>query len=83
MSQTTIGLYSGEGEVIVEYNEFDATDIQYLNIATGFGSDGTWRIQPSTCPTPSKYIHTPTFLKIVETNLFFRTVRKLSRIGYY
>ena len=57
MSQTSVGLYSGEGDMIIEYNEFDATDIQYLNVATGWGSDGSWTIQPSTC-TPGNYIHT-------------------------
>ena len=41
---TRIGLYDSEGNAIIEYDQFDATNIKYLYIATGWGSTGKWLI---------------------------------------
>jgi len=42
MTNTKLGLYHANGDAIIEYKDFDATDIQYMYAATGFGSTGQW-----------------------------------------
>ena len=42
MTDTTIGLYDSNGDAIIEYDQFDATGIKYLYVATGWGSTGRW-----------------------------------------
>ena len=42
MTDTTIGLYDSNGDAIIEYDQFDATGIKFLYVATGFGSTGRW-----------------------------------------
>ena len=69
MSQTSIGLYDGDGNVIIEYNEFDAKDIRYLHVATGSGSTGKWSIQSNTC-TPGKYMQTKIII-IIKLLMYF------------
>lgn len=44
MTETTVGLYDPEGKTIIEYTGFDSSDANFLYIATGFGSRGTWEI---------------------------------------
>ena len=39
-----IGLYDSEGNAIIEYDQFDATNITYLYVATGMGKTGKWSI---------------------------------------
>ena len=42
MDETTLGLYTADGEEIISYSGFNATDVNYLYVSTGFGATGKW-----------------------------------------
>merc|ERR1712130_62434 len=42
MDESTVGLFTPDGEEIISYSEFDGSDVQYLYVSTGFSATGKW-----------------------------------------
>ena len=70
MTATTIGLYDADGGVIIESDQFDWTDIEYLFISTGYTSIGEWKVGCGGWKAPVK--GEPVYVKKAIINLYSR-----------